>query len=242
MHRENEVVHVHTLELDEVSKFYRTSAEVVCALRDVSLVVDGGEMVAVMGPSGSGKSTLLLLIAALLYPDSGSIRFEGRELGRMSERESADHRRSNIGFIYQDFNLLPGATALENVAFPLWMNRVPWRKSKEQAATLLERLDLAHRAGFPPSKLSGGEQQRVAVASALSITPSVVLADEPTGNLDTARGDQVLAALRELSQERGSAVILVTHDAHAARYADRICDLKDGELHERSGDELLVGE
>lgn len=224
------------LELEGVCKYYRTPGEVVVALQDVSLIVSPGEVVAVMGPSGSGKSTLLLLIGALLRPDTGSIRFRGRELGSMSERESARYRRCEVGFVYQDYNLFPGMSAADNVALPLRMNRVGWRESHEQASALLGRMELAHRARFLPSRLSGGERQRVAVARALAVKPSVVLADEPTGNLDTARGEEVLSALRELARSQDSAVILVTHDAHATDYADRVCDLKDGGLHERPGD------
>lgn len=224
------------LELEGVCKYYRTPGETVVALQDVSLIVSPGEVVAVMGPSGSGKSTLLLLIGALLRPDAGSIRFRGRELGSMSERDSARYRRRDVGFVYQDYNLFPGMSAADNVALPLRMNRVGWRRSYEQASALLDRMELAHRARFLPSRLSGGERQRVAVARALAVKPSVVLADEPTGNLDTARGEEVLSALRELACSQDTAVILVTHDAHAIDYADRVCDLKDGGLHERTGD------
>jgi putative ABC transport system ATP-binding protein len=212
----------------------------VVALRDVSLIAEPGEVIAVMGPSGSGKSTLLLLVGAMLAPDEGAIRFQGRDLGAISERERTRYRRSHVGFIFQDYNLLPGASAVENVALPLWMNRTPWREARAQAGALLERVELSHRARFLPARLSGGEQQRVAVARALAIRPSLVLADEPTGNLDTARGDEVLGALRELSRERDTAVILVTHDAHASAYADRVCDLKDGRLHERVDDQPIA--
>jgi putative ABC transport system ATP-binding protein len=212
----------------------------VVALRDVSLIAEPGEVIAVMGPSGSGKSTLLLLVGAMLAPDEGAIRFQGRDLGAISERERTRYRRSQVGFIFQDYNLLPGASAVENVALPLWMNRTPWREARAQAGALLERVELSHRARFLPARLSGGEQQRVAVARALAIRPSLVLADEPTGNLDTARGDEVLGALRELSRERDTAVILVTHDAHASAYADRVCDLKDGRLHERVDDQPIA--
>ncbi len=224
------------LELEGVCKAYRTPGETVVAVHDVWLIVSPGEVVAVMGPSGSGKSTLLLLIGALLRPDAGSIRFRGRELGSMSEREGARYRRSDVGFVYQDYNLFPGMSAADNVALPLRMNRVGWREAHEQASALLDRMELAHRASFLPSRLSGGERQRVAVARALAVKPSLVLADEPTGNLDTARGEEVLSALRELARSQGTAVILVTHDARAIDYADRVCDLKDGGLHERTGD------
>ncbi|HXB66425.1 MAG TPA: ABC transporter ATP-binding protein [Solirubrobacteraceae bacterium] len=228
------------LELEGVCKSYRTPAEVVVALHEVSLVVEPGEVVAVLGPSGSGKSTLLELVGAMLSPDAGVVRFRGRDLGAMSERERARHRRSDVGFVFQDYNLFPGMSALENVAFPLWLNRVGWREARAQAGTLMDRVDLSHRAGFLPARLSGGERQRVAVARALAIKPSLVLADEPTGNLDTARGEQVLSALRELAQDRDTAVILVTHDARASSYADRVCELRDGCLHERVGDERLA--
>jgi putative ABC transport system ATP-binding protein len=228
------------LELEGVCKYYRTPGEVVVALHDVSLTVEPGEVVAVLGPSGSGKSTLLELIGALLRPDEGRIRFQGRELGAMSERESARYRRCNVGFIYQDYNLFPGMSAADNVALPLRMNHVGWRESHDKASALLDRMDLAHRARFLPSRLSGGERQRVAVARALAAKPSLVLADEPTGNLDTARGEEVLSALRELARSQETAVILVTHDTHATDYADRVCDLKDGGLHERTGDQPLA--
>jgi putative ABC transport system ATP-binding protein len=228
------------LELVGVSKYYRTPGEVVVAVRDASLVVEPGEVVAVTGPSGSGKSTLLLLIGALLRPDDGSIRFRGRDLGAMPERESARYRRSDVGFVYQDYNLFPGMSALDNVALPLRLNRADWREAQAEASALLDRVELSHRAHFLPERLSGGERQRVAVARALAARPGIVLADEPTGNLDTARGEEVLCLLRELARDRDAAVILVTHDTHAAGYADRICDLKDGGLHERTSDEPLT--
>jgi putative ABC transport system ATP-binding protein len=228
------------LELEGVCKSYRTPAEVVVALNEVSVVVEPGEVVAVLGPSGSGKSTLLLLLGAMLSPDEGSIRFRGNDLGAMSERERARHRRRDVGFIYQDYNLFPGMSALENVAFPLWLNRIGWRESRVQAGALIDRVDLSHRASFLPARLSGGERQRVAVARALVAKPGLVLADEPTGNLDSVRGEQVLAALRELARGRDAAVILVTHDARASSYADRIYELKDGLLRECVDDERLA--
>lgn len=228
------------LELEGVCKSYRTPAEVVVALHEVSLVVEPGEVVAVLGPSGSGKSTLLLLIGAMLEPDKGSIRFRGSDLSAMSERERARHRRCDVGFIFQDYNLFPGMSALENVAFPLWLNRIGWRESRARAGALIDQVELSGRASFLPARLSGGERQRVAVARALAVKPSLVLADEPTGNLDTARGGQVLAALRELARGQDTAVILVTHDARASGYVDRIYELKDGRLHERIDDERLV--
>jgi putative ABC transport system ATP-binding protein len=222
------------LELEEVCKSYRTSAEVVVALDHVSLVVEPGEVVAILGPSGSGKSTLLLLIGAMLAPDAGNIRFRGRDLGAMSERERARHRRHDVGFVFQDHNLFPGMSAVENVAFPLWLDRVPWRESRAQAGALIDRVELSHRAFALPARLSGGERQRVAVARALANKPSLVLADEPTGNLDSARGERVLGALRELAQDQDTAVMLVTHDTRAISYADRVCELKDGRLHEHA--------
>jgi len=228
------------LEFEGVCKYYRTPGEVVVALHEVTFTVSSGEVVAVMGPSGSGKSTLLLLIGALIRPDEGNIRFRGRDLALMSERESAHYRRSSVGFIYQDYNLFPGMSAADNVALPLRLNGVGWGESYEQASALLDRMGLSHRARFLPSRLSGGERQRVAVARALAVKPSLVLADEPTGNLDTARGEEVLSALRELAHSQDTAVILVTHDAHATDYADRVCELKDGGLHERVDDKSLT--
>ena len=228
------------LELASVCKYYRTPGEVVVALHEVSLIVQPGEVIAVMGPSGSGKSTLLLLAGALITPDDGSIRFRGRELSEMSEHERAGYRRSSVGFIYQDANLFPGMSALDNVALPLRLNRAGWREAHAQASSLLDRVDLSHRADFLPPRLSGGERQRVAIARALAVKPSLVLADEPTGNLDTARGEDVLASLRELASERETSVILVTHDARAVSYAERVCDLRDGGLHERTSDEPLA--
>jgi putative ABC transport system ATP-binding protein len=228
------------LEFEGVCKYYRTPGEVVVALHDVTLTVSPGEVVAVMGPSGSGKSTLLLLIGALIRPDEGSIRFRGRDLASMSERESARYRRSSVGFIYQDYNLFPGMSAADNVALPLRLNRVGWGESYKQANALLDGMGLSHRARFPPSRLSGGERQRVAVARALAVKPSLVLADEPTGSLDTTRGEEVLSALSELAHSQDTAVILVTHDAHATDYADRVCELKDGGLHESLDDKSLT--
>lgn len=228
------------LEFESVCKYYRTPGEVVVALHDVTLTVSSGEVVAVMGPSGSGKSTLLLLSGALLRPDEGSICFRGRDLASMSVRESAHYRRSSVGIIYQDYNLFPGMSAADNVALPLRLNRVGWDESYEQASALLDRMGLSHRARVPPSRLSGGERQRVAVARALAVKPSLVLADEPTGSLDTARGEEVLSTLREIARSQDTAVILVTHDAHATDYADRVCELKDGGLHERVDDKSLT--
>jgi putative ABC transport system ATP-binding protein len=229
------------LELQGVSKYYRTPGEIVVAVRDASLIVEPGEVLAVVGPSGSGKSTLLLMIGAMLSPDEGSIQFHGRDLAAMSERERTRYRRSNIGFIFQDYNLLPGASAMDNVALPLWMNHVAWPEARARAASLLDGVELSHRSGFLPSRLSGGEQQRVAVARALAIRPALVLADEPTGNLDTVHGDEVLSALGQLAREQDSSVVLVTHDAHAITHADRVCDLTDGTLRERMSDELPIG-
>jgi putative ABC transport system ATP-binding protein len=228
------------LEFESVCKYYRTPGEVVVALHDVTLTVSPGEVVAVMGPSGSGKSTLLLLVGALLRPDEGSVRFRGRDLASMSERESARYRRTSVGFIYQDYNLFPGMSAADNVALPLRLNRFGWGESYVRASALLDGMGLSHRARFLPSRLSGGERQRVAVARALAVKPSLVLADEPTGSLDTTRGEEVLSALRELAHSQDTAVILVTHDAHAIDYADRVCELKDGGLHERADDKSLT--
>jgi putative ABC transport system ATP-binding protein len=179
-------------------------------------------------------------MAAMLSPDEGSIRFKGRELGEMSDRESARYRRSDVGFVFQDFDLFPGMSAVENVALPMRLNGAGSREAHTRARALVDRVGLSQRAGFRPGQLSGGECQRVAVARALAVSPGLVLADEPTGNLDSTQGDAVLSALCELASDQGAAVILVTHDAHAASYAHRVCELKDGGLHERARDEPLT--
>jgi putative ABC transport system ATP-binding protein len=220
------------LELEHARKDYASPSGVVHAVADVSMSVNAGELVALFGPSGSGKTTLLLLAAGLLRADSGSVRFEGSDLGALSKCEVLTYRRTKLGFVFQGFNLVAGLTAEENVAMPLLLRRVDHREAGRRALKTLGDVGLAHRAGHTPAMLSGGEQQRVAIARALVGEPKLILADEPTGNLDTETGDAVLDLLSVLSRQRGAATVLVTHDARVANYADRVLGMRDGRLTE----------
>lgn len=218
------------LELRSARKYYSTDAGDIRAVDDISLTIHPGDLVALFGPSGSGKTTLLLLAAGLLRCDSGEVRFEDRDLGALSKAEVLEYRRTKLGFIFQNFNLVPGMDAEENVMLPLLFRRVNHREASRRALAWLESVGLLVRAGHPPAKLSGGEQQRVAIARALVGEPRLILADEPTGNLDTETGDAVLDLLSSLPRERDVAMILVTHDARVARYADRVLAMRDGKL------------
>lgn len=220
------------LELDQARRYYASPGGAVHAVDDVSMSVSAGELVAIFGPSGSGKSTLLLLAAGLLRVDAGSVRFEGSNLARLSKPELLAYRRMKLGFVFQGFNLVAGLTAEENVAMPLLLRRTHHREAGKRARATLDDVGLLHRATHTPAKLSGGEQQRVAIARALVGEPRLILADEPTGNLDTETGDAVLSLLSALPRERGAAVVLVTHDARVARYADRVLGMRDGRLTE----------
>lgn len=219
------------LEFDDVVKHYPgCGGEVVRAVDLVSLTVAPGEMVALHGPSGSGKSTLLMLGAGILSADAGVVRFDGRDLATLASGEIADHQRRNVGFIYQSFHLMAGVPAVENAAIKLLADRVSLREARRATIPWLERVGLSARLSHTPDRLSGGERQRVAIARALVNEPRMVLADEPTGNLDTQRGEGILALLAEIAHGRGVAVLLVTHDPQAAAFADRVCTLRDGKL------------
>ncbi|MGH9290099.1 MAG: ABC transporter ATP-binding protein [Acidimicrobiales bacterium] len=208
-----------------MSRVYGSGLDAVHALRDVDLSIGVGEFVAVMGPSGSGKSTLLHLVGGLDRLDRGEVYLEGEPLAGLSDEALAHLRRRRIGFVLQFFNLFPLLSAAENVAFPLLLDA--HRDALDQATEALERIGLATRAKHRPGELSGGEQQRVAVARALVTRPAVVLADEPTGSLDTLAGEDVLRLLRTAADD-GQSVLLITHDAPAAAYADRVVRLRDG--------------
>ena len=215
-------------ELADVRRTYRTSAGEVHALAGVDITIGAGEFVAIEGPSGSGKSTLLQLLGALDRPTAGSLRFDGRELSAMDQRELTKLRSRDVGFIFQHFNLIPTLTAAENVEAAM-VPIVRHRKSRRAKANeLLERVGLVARAAHLPSRLSGGEQQRVAIARALANEPRVILADEPSGNLDTATADEIVNVLRALSAERGVTVIVVTHAEDVANKAARRIRLRDG--------------
>jgi ABC-type lipoprotein export system ATPase subunit len=220
------------LELEGVSKDYASPGETVHAVRDVSLSLRAGELVALFGPSGSGKSTLLLLAAGLLRADGGSVRFEGRELAGFSRSDALAYRREQLGFVFQSFDLAAGLSAEENVAIPLLMRGVDHRQARQRARSALEEVGLARRFAHTPQRLSGGEQQRVAIARALVGGPRLILADEPTGNLDSETGEAVLSLLSSLPRARGAAVLLVTHDERAAGYAERVLSIRDGRLAE----------
>ncbi len=220
------------LELDGVVKHYRGAGEEVRAVDGVSFAIAPGEMVAFLGPSGSGKTTLLLLIAALLKPEAGVIRFAGRDLSLMSETQVCDYLMRDVGFIRQNFHLMPGVPALENASMKLLLGGVGTREAKVRAIPWLDRLDLADRLKHTPAELSGGERQRVAIARVLAGEPSLILADEPTGNLDSARSKEIVELLLLIAREREATVLLVTHDQEAAALADRRYTLRDGRLAE----------
>jgi len=218
-----------TLELRDVSKVYGEGPTEVQALCDVSLVVDAGELVAVMGPSGSGKSTLLTIAGSLEQPTSGDVLVSGAALSGMSRNDGARLRRRSIGFVFQDFNLLAGLTVAENVSLPLELDGTPARVARGLAMAALEELGLADRASRYPDELSGGERQRVAIARAVVGERQLLLADEPSGALDSANGEAVMRLIRAACR-RGVARVVVTHDAQLASWADRVVFLRDGRV------------
>lgn len=218
------------LEARELRKTFSRGDQTVEALRGVSLSVDKGQFTAIMGPSGSGKSTLLHLLGGLDRPTGGKILIQGQALEGLSDKELSEFRRRRLGFIFQFFNLLPTLTALENVALPLLLDGKPLREISPRARDLLEQMGLGPRMNHRPDQLSGGEMQRVAVARALIADPWMILADEPTGNLDSKTGVMVLELLRTLARERQQTILMVTHDPKAASYADRLIQLRDGHI------------
>ncbi|MGD0694960.1 MAG: ABC transporter ATP-binding protein [Terriglobia bacterium] len=202
----------------------------VVALKDVDIEIDRGEFVSLMGPSGSGKSTLLHLIAAMDMPTAGEIRVLGEDLLTLSDGQIAHWRNANIGFVFQSFNLIPVLTAFENVELPLKLTNLNKKERAEHATTALKLVGLGDRLGHYPRQLSGGQEQRVAIARAIVTDPALILADEPTGNLDAASADEVLTLLSRLNKEYGKTIVLVTHDPHAARFATVTHHLEKGEL------------
>jgi putative ABC transport system ATP-binding protein len=218
------------LELERVVKRYPRGSEQVRAVDGASLALEAGEMLALHGPSGSGKTTLLLLVAALLAPDEGEIRFDGRPISSLSERESCDYLQRDVGFVYQSPQLMGRVSALENVALKLVLAGTPAREARAQAQPWLQRVSILAQAEQTPETLSGGELQRVAIARALVGEPRLILADEPTGNLDSVRSREIVELLREVARERDAGVLLVTHDLEAASLADRHVTLRDGRL------------
>ena len=223
------------LEAVDVRRSYQLDGVAVEALRGVSLRIDPGDYVAVVGPSGSGKSTLMHLLGGLDRPTAGVLRVDGRDVAALSDEVLAGLRNATIGFVFQSFQLLARTTAVDNVALPLVYRGVGRGERRRRAGAALESVGLGHRLGHRPSQLSGGEQQRVAIARALVGEPRVVLADEPTGNLDTASGAEVLAILERLNAEAGTAVVLVTHDREVAARARRRVYVRDGLLVDGPG-------
>jgi len=219
------LIRIHHLHRD-----FPMGDQVVHALDDINLEVPQGEFLAVMGPSGSGKSTLLHLIGGLDRPTSGEIWVNGHEIGRMDENDLAAYRGRHVGFIFQSFHLIPTMTALQNVEFPMIFERVPPRERRERALALLASVGLADRVSHRPTELSGGQQQRVALARALANNPPLILADEPTGNLDSHRGAEIMALLKQLNVEQGRTVIVVSHDPMIEHYATRQIHLLDGKI------------
>jgi len=231
---------VSTLELRAVVKHYTTDAETVKAVDGVSLTIGPGEFVALYGPSGSGKTTLLLLAAALSTPDSGSVRFDGRVLGELSEREGALYRRRDVGFIFQSFHLMAHTSALDNATIKLTGDGCTLREGRQRALPWLERVGLGARVAHTPEQLSMGERQRVAIARALANDPRLLLADEPTGNLDSKRSAEIIALMRDICHEREIPGLLVTHDHDAVPFVDRVHTLRDGHMADGIDPELTA--
>ncbi|OBI36531.1 ABC transporter ATP-binding protein [Mycobacterium colombiense] len=221
-----------TIELRDVVREYTVGGQSVRALDEVSLRLADGQFVSVVGPSGAGKSTLLHLLGALDSPDSGSIVFDGEEIGRLSDEEQSRFRHHRVGFIFQFFNLLPTLSAWENVAIPKLLDGVRLGSARPDAVRLLDRVGLGNRTEHRPAELSGGQMQRVAVARALMMNPPLILADEPTGNLDSTTGASILALLAEVAHEDGEGrlVVMVTHNSDAAAATDRVITLQDGRV------------
>lgn len=220
------------LSVDHVTKRFGSGDAEVVAVRDVSLEVASGEVVLIMGPSGSGKTTLLLMLGALLKPTEGSIRLDGIELSALSEGKLPDVRLREFGFIFQDFNLLSALNVQDNVSIAAELMGVGRKEARNKAAALLTELGLGQRLRFSPEKLSGGEKQRVAIARALINDPALILADEPTANLDSSHGHETMRLLREIAKNRGRSVVIVSHDQRIRDIADRVLWLEDGQFME----------
>ncbi len=218
------------IEIENITKIYRLGNTKVHALRKVNLKIDGGEMVAIVGPSGSGKSTLMSILGCLDSPTKGIYRIDGKPVEKLRENQLASIRRHKIGFVFQQFNLLPRTSAIENVMLPMYYSGIKPKVRLKKAKEALEIVGLSERAKSHPNQLSGGEQQRVAIARALVNDPSILLADEPTGNLDTRKGDEIIAIFQKLNREKGQTVIYVTHDPFIARHTRRIIQLVDGRI------------
>lgn len=217
------------VKLEDVEKIYKMGKVEVPALRGVTLEIEKGEYVSIMGPSGSGKSTLMNMIGCLDRPTRGKVFIDGRDVSKLNDDGLAKIRRKKVGFVFQQFNLIPRLTALENVALPMWFAGLSRPERVKKAVELLKQVDLGKRIKHRPAELSGGEMQRVAIARALANDPEVVLADEPTGNLDSKTGEEILRLLKRLNEE-GRTVVMVTHELEFAKKAGRIVQLRDGRI------------
>ena len=215
--------------LKNISKVFQTEEVETWALQNVSLQVKKGEFVAIMGPSGCGKSTLLNILGLLDNPTEGTYLLDGTDVSRMQEDERTELRKGKLGFVFQSFNLIDELTVQENIELPLLYMNVPQKERRQKVKEVVERVAMSHRAGHFPAQLSGGQQQRVAIARAVISRPHIILADEPTGNLDSKHGKEVMELLKELHRE-GTTIIMVTHSLHDANYAERIINLFDGEI------------
>ncbi|MEM5274898.1 ABC transporter ATP-binding protein [Cupriavidus taiwanensis] len=218
------------VQIYHVAKSYRRGMQTVPVLTDISLEIGAGDFVALMGPSGSGKSTLLNLIAGIDRPDRGTLRVAGLDITQLPEAALADWRAANVGFIFQFYNLMPVLTAFENVELPLMLTRLPRAERRARVELVLDMVNLADRMNHYPSELSGGQQQRVAIARALITDPALIVADEPTGDLDRTSAAEILAMMQRLNADAGKTIIMVTHDAHAAAAAGALVHLEKGEL------------
>ena len=217
------------IKLENLTKVYRTDEIESTALNQVSFEINKGEFVSIMGPSGCGKSTLLNILGLLDKPESGSYKFLGEEVSHFNEKQRSGVRKKNIGFVFQNFNLIDELTVFENIELPLIYNKVSTADRKKRVNEIIEKIGISHRSSHFPQQLSGGQQQRVAVARALVTKPPVILADEPTGNLDSSNGNEVMELLCELHEE-GTTIIMVTHSSHDASYSSRIINLLDGQV------------
>jgi putative ABC transport system ATP-binding protein len=218
------------VKVENVSKVYHMGKVQVKALDGVPLSVKKGQFLSIMGPSGSGKTTLLDVLSALLRPSSGEVYIKGKPISKMDDNQLAEIRGKTIGFIFQTFNLIPRMTALENVMLPLWFASVPVEERKKRAEQILGDVGLGQRMNHKPNELSGGQRQRVAIARALAVDPEIIVADEPTGNLDTASGDQILEIIQKLNKEKGKTILMVTHENEIAELAQEILYLRDGKI------------
>lgn len=218
------------IELNQVCKNYKMGGEVIKALDNVNLQIKDGEFVAIMGPSGSGKSTLMHIIGGLDTPDSGKVIINNQNITHLNDKKLSRYRNKEVGFVFQTFNLQPTYTALENTALPLYFAKIPGKQKIEKAKGSLELVGLEDRIKHKPNQLSGGQRQRVSIARALVCDPKIVLADEPTGNLDSKTGTNIINLLKKFNRQKKITIIMVTHDSQMASFADRVIDIHDGKI------------